>query len=459
MSDGSESMREKRLQEYRNILACQPALAHALEKTMVHMPVAPFHEYLYLHVFAPAAVAFVCWVLEEAQKNGIKRLYFLARDGYPFYCIARKICSVRQWDMECRYLKVSRYSLRTAQYHLPGEDALTYICGGGMDVTLEKIMRRAGLTWEESLRIVELLGRRDQYQKKLLPSELRQIKEDLRGLPEFVEPVKLHSRERYPDTVGYLAQEGLFEDIPCGIVDSGWIGTIQKSIDSLIRSADAAGRVKTPEGYYFGLYEIPRDADRRKYHGFYFEPAGQIGRKAHFANCLFEAVYSAPEGMTMGYRHLGDGYEPVEDVRINPNRAELAGNLRLLFRYAENFLKQSPVSVPEQAQEMIERLFGKIMSHPTPEEVNAFGSYLFCDDMAGEGVYRVAGDLTDQEIRNQFLFRKALRAAGLKKESGNGRESAWIEGSIVQNGTKVRKNLRHALWYKYLSYMGRAVRQ
>ena len=53
------------------------------------------------------------------------------------------------------------------------------------------------------------------------------------------------------------------------------------------------------------LYEIPEGEGRENYHSFYFTPWGEIKRKVHFSNSLFEAVFSAPEGMTLSYRAEG----------------------------------------------------------------------------------------------------------------------------------------------------------
>ena len=53
------------------------------------------------------------------------------------------------------------------------------------------------------------------------------------------------------------------------------------------------------------LYEIPEGEGRENYHSFYFTPWGEIKRKVHFSNSLFEAVFSAPEGMTLSYRTEG----------------------------------------------------------------------------------------------------------------------------------------------------------
>ena len=69
-------------------------------------------------VSGPIVYAFTEWVLERAVKLGIHRLWFLARDGYLPYLIARKICTSRGLRVECKYLYCSRKSLRSASYHL-----------------------------------------------------------------------------------------------------------------------------------------------------------------------------------------------------------------------------------------------------------------------------------------------------------------------------------------------------
>ena len=93
---------------------------------------------IYECVLAPTLYEFVLWVLQEALQSGKKRLYFLARDGYQMYLAARQLCKQYNLDIECRYLKVSRYAVRVPEYHLLGERCLERICVGGIDVTFEK---------------------------------------------------------------------------------------------------------------------------------------------------------------------------------------------------------------------------------------------------------------------------------------------------------------------------------
>lgn len=95
---------------------------------------------IYKCVLAPTLYEFVLWVLQEALQSGKKRLYFLARDGYQMYLAARQLCKQYDLDIECRYLKVSRYAVRVPEYHLLGERCLERICVGGIDVTFLILM-------------------------------------------------------------------------------------------------------------------------------------------------------------------------------------------------------------------------------------------------------------------------------------------------------------------------------
>ena len=56
---------------------------------------------------------YVWWILQEAEKAGIKTLYFLARDGWLLREIALAICEHYSLDIKCKYLYFSRISLRT----------------------------------------------------------------------------------------------------------------------------------------------------------------------------------------------------------------------------------------------------------------------------------------------------------------------------------------------------------
>ncbi len=74
-----------------------------------------------------------------------------------------------------------------------------------------------------------------------------------------------HSRDAYANALGYLKQEGLLDSVRYAVVDSGWVGTIQKSIRTLLAQERPEIHI---QGYYFGLYELPEERNGCTYKAF-----------------------------------------------------------------------------------------------------------------------------------------------------------------------------------------------
>lgn len=414
-----------------------------------------YRESLYNSVFMPVLIEYVSWVLEEAQKSGKKRLYFLARDGYQMYLAAQKLCEMQKLSLECRYLEVSRFAMRLPEYHLLKERCVDYICTGGIDVTTERILKRSGL--QEELAGTYL----NNYSAKRLLNykEVQDIKGNLRSNTAFLEQVYEVSKKAYEPAICYLRQEGLMDGVSMAFVDSGWVGTLQQSISHLLGRKDL-------EGYYFGLYEIPKHADSKKYHAFYFSPASGLRRKVNFSNCLFEAVFTSPEGMTIGYECKESRYVPIKDFHTNPNEIQVSKNIRDLDAYMDVYKTlmhnhkishEDMYTSKKKRTAFVEKLFCKCMGEPTNWEVSILGNLLFSDDVLEGNLKKVAADLTTEEIRTQRFLNKALIMLGRKDEELH--ESAWIEGSIQKNGVQMKQNLYHAKLYKVFVYIRKYIHQ
>ena len=410
-----------------------------------------------LYVMAPVLCMYVEWVLREACAAGIKRLYFLARDGYSMYETARIFCAEKGLPIECRYLYCSRYAWRRAEYHLLGEGSLSYICLGGIDVHFGKLMSRAGLDEEEGRKVAGLVGMAGTYEKPLTYGKLKEVRKLLAGCGPFLDAVAEKSRCAYPAVTGYLKQEGLLDGVPWALVDSGWTGSMQKSLQHLL---DTMGYQGKTEGYYFGMYEYPEGVNPETYHSWYFGPWNGLVRKAYFSNSLFECIFSSPEGMTAGYEKRGGRYCPVLEKSRNPNRERIEITTRYLKQYAEELWKSSGKefltdSLTGRVQDNKRKrlafcLLKSFMGRPSREEAEEFGSYIFCDDVIGEGNQRAAAELTPEEIRGNWLVRRAVSCG--KREGRRIRESAWLEGSMVRAGLG-REGLWHCMLCRYAVYL------
>lgn len=445
----------ERLEEYRRQLAAFPAQRAAVEEVYKrNAETLDEAQLLYLHVYAPVLTAYVEWVLEEACGRGQRRLYFCARDAYPMYEAAKYLCAMRGMDMECRYLKVSRCSVRLPEYRLLKERCLERICVGGIGVKLDTVLGRAGLTEPERIEIAAAL--KEDSMRELSYREIVELKKKLLQVPEFLSYTYAHSKKAYKDTIGYFGQEGLFEEVPYALVDSGWTGTMQQSIQNLLRTRQPPRRM---EGYYFGLYELPRRERKDSYHAFYFHPRGGMSRKVYFSNCLFETVYSSAEPMTTGYRRQGGQFVPVQDGCVNPNADTLRKNERVLFEYLQCYQERKKEGAKKRTRmegaALCERLLVRAMAGPEKWEAEAYGDSLFSDDMSEQGMQSIAAQFQAEEIGKLRLTYRIPVMLGLRK--GSFRESAWLEGSIVRSGQSRAFGLQRAAWYKRMIYMKKAL--
>lgn len=412
-------------------------------------------------VLGPAVDSFVLWVLQNAQIRGIKRLYFLARDGYLMYRTALRFCEAFGMKMECRYLYCSRYSLRIPVFHLDMEEALEYICRGGIDVTLRKILLRSGITEEEQNEVIQKLELPFQEDEVIPYARLEEVRSALKNCSYFLEKVRSCSETAYPALEGYLIREGLTEDeTKAVLVDSGWVGSMQKTLNKVLKHM---GRTTELEGFYWGLYELPEDVDPDKYHSYYFSPKSGLRRKVYFSNCLFESVFSAPHGMTLQYQKKEETYTPCLAVCPSDRKRFMEETEAYIERYTENLIQvweliREPGKVPsgyrwKRERKVIEHLLRQFMGCPVKEEAEVYGRLFFSDDVLDhDQTQETAPRMTEQELRANHVWNKMLVMLGIRHMYI--RESAWYEGSVARSESKYQNKHRKSYQvYKYLLYI------
>lgn len=455
----NESEVKKRMSRYADILSDAHYISRAVrdicdECALSDMDIQLKSSYsgmLYITVIAPALIGYVEWVLEMAVKTGKDRIYFLSRDGWQMYLIAKKMVQARRLPVECRYLNVSRYSMKLPAYHLDIEKSIDSICVGGIDVTSDRILKRAGLTDEECRKVLEDAGVLQDSHRILNYQEIIGLRQKLIDNERIRKLIYVHSAAAYDTAVNYLIQEGLCRDGNYYIADSGWIGTLQCAIQKLVDSVRPDIEV---EGCYFGMYEFPKNAAKEKFHTYYFSPERGLKRKCAFSNSLFETIVSSDEGMTTGYQNAGDEYIPVKSDSRNPNFLMIRNNISLL----EKMLDAMPLDkcdMPLIDRQTIYRLFRLFMAEPACLEVNAYGDNKFSDNVLDDGCKSVAAQLDTEQIKNLRFMSKLMIITGIKKAQL--RESAWIEGSTVRafgDDTRKRKReFRHIRLYKRFIYL------
>lgn len=451
----TEGMLVRRAEQYRRILKQSPGLLAAAEAAL--RPgyrsgdrVAALDGSC---VFGPALIGFVLWLLRDAAALGKTRLYFLARDGYLMHQAAQIFCRRLGLPIECRYLSCSRYSLRLPEYHLDHEAALRHICRGGLEVSLRRVLSRAGLTDEEQRITADHLGLLPGMDRPLGAGELSRLRQRLAACPVFLRYMDDRSEAAYPLLCGYLKQEGLLNGTADALVDSGWVGTVQQSLGRILARM---GRRYPPEGYYWGLYDLPPDACGRDYHFYAFGPRGPAAAKALFSNCLFEAVFTAPHGMTVGYREQGGKFLPcygaVSEMRADLLKGLSDGILETVRMYAEHMGASLPdLRALKQLRSTAGRLLTLLMKFPSYPEAELLGELPFSDDMTGEES-RLAAPLSERELEQCRSPYRLLDRRGAVGQSG------WYEGSAVRYSNRPRRHIYWYTLYRYCLYSGMQLR-
>ncbi len=456
---------------YKKALEKNPAYNRAIEKCMEELVTIPSFANIngdpasvrkvgsiihYLHTWAPVLTEFAAWVLGDAREKQIKKLYFLSRDAWPVYRAAMEI--VKSSDdiktyPELRYLRVSRYALRIPEMALDDSHFLDMMFLSGIDVTMRKILQRGALDENEMQEFTGILGYNGSLDRILSRPEILEWKEKSLASKELLWTiVQKHAKEKLPEALGYLRQEGMLSDDKIAIVDSGWVGTTQRSLTRLLCYEKPYTRL---HGYYFGLYEVPADMNPEDYNSFYFSPKEQIRRKVYFSNCLFEAVSSEAAGMTLGYKK-----DSCDSDRFSAEIAKYGSlngaYLDTMQLYLEMYAKAySNYRSLDNGAPISESILSKLMAKPDKWEADIYGNLTFCDDVLEGDAQTIAAQLTYEDICNLRLLRKTIIwfLSKLHVRTADIHESGWIYGSIVRCGKHIRWSLMQARLYNYLMYI------
>lgn len=199
------------------------------------------------NVIAPLLTAYILWVLNDAKQKGIKRLYFVSRDGQILYKIAQKF-KHRQDFPACHYLYGSRQAWYLPAVTQINKTELEWLAQLHDCKTPRNILIRLNTTPEEVKENL-LNFNITNFDNELNAEELTNFWRFLKS-PD-VESIILKKAELSLNSINhYFHQEGLWLDDKWAIVDTGWRLTCQKALRKILNLCNYQGSVK---GYYLGV--------------------------------------------------------------------------------------------------------------------------------------------------------------------------------------------------------------
>jgi hypothetical protein len=391
----------------------------------------------------PLLTLYVWWLLHDAHKRQLRRLYFLARDGQVLWNIAQ--CLQAQGcapGMQLRYLHGSRQAWFAASIVDWNEDQLFQILDEPHDhfSDLHKLAKRLGFDGAGALR-----GRWPQAAQACAAA--KNNREVARALVRQVPAAEAlaHTAGLRALALRYLAQEGLFDRTPAGIVDLGWRGRLQQTLARIVQ--DETAEIGAPcrpvlHGYYVALLNDELGASASTLLTGAVRGRTPMPAPAH----LFEMLCEADHGTTRGYAAMPDGrVAPLFDPRCDPavQAWGLQAYRRGVLAFATVFASGAQLLPPQMHERpVVESMFRALakdwMHALPPEAARAFACMPTSYSSTHEGLHELAPSLpaTDAWLRALTLGRLRL----------SGRRTPWLAGSLARSG-KGRSLLAYAwLW-------------
>lgn len=251
---------------------------------------------------APTYIPYVFFLLQQAKKRKLKRLYFLSRDSYILMKMAEALQPFYP-EIELRYLFVSRKSLllpylsaMTAEQYLTVQDHQT-IYGKRVDALLptletnrEEMKDKFGITFN--------------YDKITNKQQEKDFLDKIWGEESCYLPVlcerALACRRLLLD---YFEQEGVFDGTSSGMVDVGWLGTSRLMINAVLKNNGA----QPVEFFYLGVRNDVLPVKHGIYTSYY-----RPEQLSTSLTTLVENYFSAsPYPSTLTYERSGQKIVPV----------------------------------------------------------------------------------------------------------------------------------------------------
>lgn len=375
-------------------------------------------------VIGPLAFMFVWWVLSQALQQGVRRLYFLARDGEIFYKVAKTLIEKWQLDIEVHYLYCSRETLLLPGFRHAGNfeiDWITWAYTG--NITWAEICRRVGVTVEESDPFVREVGCEHllaDSQKIIDPAD-RPILSLILKIDGFEALVRTRVQPHYELTREYLQQEGLLDGVRFAVVDTGWRGSSQYALSSLLtKSGDH------PEGGIIGYY-IGLNCDAHEYagdllKGFLFDWRNMPRDYQLYNFICYEMLCSAAHGRTLGYQRDGSLILPIFGSEIKEEIARLVEHhhrvgIAYAQRAADHFLFSEFKA--EAAARATREQIRRFICRPNLGQAAVYGDWPMASEIRENDMQPIAPPMNfSRFVRN---------AVGIEKVHG-----FWPQASLVR---------------------------
>ena len=242
----------------------------------------------------PILFPYIYWLLDQAQKRGIERLYFIARDGYILKLIADLIIKENNLPIKTKYIYGSRKAWRISALNLDDDELYRQFIQFTM-YEPKKVNQAFGLTKEEFLSI--LPKNLHNYSTHKPDNRLAEYLYNNKDVLKFAIEKNKAQKEC---VINYLKNTIDCTDDKFAFVDLDGSGLTQNCLARLMNNFYDK---KIKSFYYAVTPACCRSLNLEKYY-YYTLKRGNMGN-------MLELLTRAPHGQTLKYANQDKNFEPI----------------------------------------------------------------------------------------------------------------------------------------------------
>ncbi len=340
-------------------------------------------EVLVNEILGPLLCLWAGWILQQAQKDGVQRLFFVARDTRLLWSVARRIVQRRGLPLDCRYMYISRQAVFLPSVEDCTPDQMPWL-RTIEEPTLPTVLAKLDLAYSDVSAL--WLARKPRWRDKQLLSTKAEWQEfwEFLQTPVVRKQVILNLQRRRQAASDYLSQICFFDECSSALVDLGWQLTTQTELNRLCQLLSKKIFLR---GYYLGLrqgrygfgeageafalcYQQPHDQFRPTYN---FCQTDRISLIEHL-------VGVADHPSVIGYRENGkvEFNTSSEGLSLTLFRELEIALSEYVDRYADDL--DGLVTNSEAACGLISVLLNTFFTEPSPGCLSALQRFSVYDD-------------------------------------------------------------------------------